>query len=137
LPETTVISYYYHHAGTLITVNARKHGPFRTVDVTGQTPSGLALLATAKTHPDSFIIHFTDGNSNTGPSPEQVFPIIEREFPAVKIMEVRYRQRRYSSNQQSLNTWKSLAPNVQAIYLNNVADFPIYLKEALKPWYLG
>jgi hypothetical protein len=59
------------------------------VSPAGGTPSGVALVATASQHPNSLIIHFTDGGSNINVSPEQAFELIRQAYPKVYIVDVR------------------------------------------------
>ena len=116
------------------TVSLKKHSSGHKVSKIpsgNQTPSGLALLAAAELHPKSLIIHFTDGHSNTGPDPNQVFPILEKEYPSLNIVEINYRKDRdYGDRNYSPHT------RIKGITISNIYDFPEQLRKALEPWFM-
>lgn len=129
IPEVKVVSYYANYDGTRITVHTGTKGVFKEVKVDGGTPSGLALLATARQFPTSHIIHFTDGGSNVGPDPTQVFPIIAKKYPKVHIVDLLYRNA--MRGRPDVNQDK----NVTELRLTDIKQFPHKLREAIRPWY--
>ena len=133
LPQSTVITYYGNNVQTTIEVNAAKNQPFRHIRTSDSTPSGQAILATAQQFPDSFLIHFTDGGNNIGPSPEKIFDVIYEQYPKIHIFDVRYGNRNKNSGIQHTN----YNPRTTIVEIGDVSQFPDVLKEAIKPWYMS
>jgi len=103
---------------------------FKQIQVDGGTPSGQALLATAKKFPDRMIIHFTDGDSNEGFTTAQAFTIMQKKFPKVKVIDVQMGRQGYFRSVDEF-------PNVVRVRIGNVQEFPAVLQEAIKPWVRG
>lgn len=152
IPESEVLT-YYNGSNVVITRTAGKHQPFREVSPTGTTPSGLALLVAARRNPSALIIHFTDGASNVGSMPVDAMKLVHENYPAVKVIDIRYRPGYtrpmrplgysslggYAAIQEdpdeaakeamySLDNWK-------IVYISNLNDFPDALMDATKDWY--
>jgi len=125
LPMANVVTYSAMGSNVDLQHVARKGEPFKSFECNGGTPSGMALLATAKMFPKSLIIHFTDGGSNTDLRPSDAFPIIAREFPEVQIVDIVQRGARVEST----------SPNVSRVNITSPNEFPEVLKKALRPWY--
>jgi hypothetical protein len=129
LPEVVVYSYSSSHDEVRITEHTAK-GTFDKIEPEGGTPSGPAILLAAARNKDALIIHFTDGDANMGMMPSEVWPIIEKQFPKVCLVEVKY---------GAISTRRSkgdiIAKGVTTIHIDNLDDFGAVLREALKPWY--
>lgn len=127
IPETRVLSY---NCDTIITIQDHTGGGkiFHAIVPLGNTPSGLALLATAGKFPKSLIIHFTDGGTNTGPKLPQVFPIIQKEYPTCKVVNIQLNPTSGDIIPEILNFSKTAI-------IKNVNEFPAVLKESLGDWY--
>jgi len=141
IPEAKIFSY---SAGGDITIREHSHGRvFKAITTNGGTPSGLALISVAKHFPESLIIHFTDGESNSGPTPNETLPLIHSKFPRCKVINIHYRGGRsvslYTRGHGYVNNIHAQYPELEnfarTIRLNSIADFPQVLKESLKDWY--
>jgi len=137
IPEAKVFS--YSNSGDVI-IREHSHGRvFKAITTNGGTPSGLALISVAKHHPESLIIHFTDGESNSGPTPNETLPLIHSKFPRCKVINIHYGGGRSTYRNMMGNNFHAQYPELEnfarTIRLNSIADFPQVLKEALKDWY--
>ena len=129
IPASTIITYNKHRTITM-EVSSSVGKPSRKVSPTGMTPSGTALLATAKRFPQALIIHFTDGFSNHGPDTKQAYTMIEKEYPNTSFIEVQYGRPK--------PTPKGTYPEmVSLVSLDTISEFPTLLREVIKPWALG
>ena len=119
-----VLSYKFDGGYVQLQTHKLHNQPMTEVKPGGTTPSGIALLAAAHKYKEGLVIHFTDGQSNVGPTPVTIFPILGRKFPNLRLVDIRYRG------------YRSLVdfPNVRTVYLDNIHDFPATLREALRPW---
>jgi hypothetical protein len=129
IPASTVVT-YNKNKDVVIEVSSAVNKPSRKVWPNGETPSGLALLATAKRFPSALIIHFTDGDCNQGPTTKQAYHIIEEEYPNTSFIEVQYRPNRRHRKE-------SYPEMVTTIHLEDLNEFPPLLRDAIKPWVLG
>jgi hypothetical protein len=133
IPESTIITYTTDRNGHVtIQVSSTSNGPNRKVSPTGNTPSGIALLATAKRFPDSLVIHFTDGGSNTGPLTETAYKVIVDKYPKASFVEVQYRQGQRSGGHKDYLGYK----NITLVQIGDINEFADRLRDAIKPWTL-
>lgn len=139
LPGDVVVYSYSAQSGIAsgsVAVEISNHTANRQFDRIrpgGNTPSGVALLSTATLNRDATIIHFTDGESNIGITPVEAWNIIDREFPKVKLIDIRVRPH-YRTPSHRVHAEISDGPKVKVIRLSSIEDFPGALREAVRPW---
>jgi len=130
LPKVPIYSYSQDTTG----VNITKHtvgNKFHKVKLGDTTPTGIAILATLNNHPKSLLFVFTDGASNKGIDPNDVFDIVPQEYPKAKIVYVVYRP---GSRRQQITT-THINNQVEQINISTVDEVPELMREALKPWF--
>lgn len=122
IPESVVVSYAAKGGMVIIEVVAEKRGQARIISPDGDTPSGLALLATASQFPNSLIVHFSDGESNIGSNPELVCGLIAKKYPAVTIFHILMARHNYHKSLKGV------------ALINNITQFPGELRKLAKVW---
>jgi hypothetical protein len=129
LPKVPIYSYSQYN-----TVDIIKHtvgNKFHKVKLGDTTPTGIAILATLNKHPKSLLFVFTDGVSNKGINPQDVFNVVPQEYPEAKVVYVVYRP---GSRRQQLTTTR-INNQVEQINISTVDEVPELMREALKPWF--
>ena len=119
-PKAIVLTYYNNYVGKITLTNNTYNKRFYTVKPSGDTPSGIALLATALKFPNSLILHFTDGYSNVSTSPKAALARIKQVNPKLKIINVEYPKT------------TGLYPTENSIAIDNVDKF----SDVVKKFYL-
>ena len=88
-------------------------------------------------HPNALIIHFTDGHSNLGILPEDVFPILRDAFPYCQVLNVTYSSdpSGIDAKGTSIAGWKEYRnnlPNNEMVELHDIKDFGVLLRKLLR-----
>ena len=128
---TEVLSYNQPGNDQCVVTRQTSGRGFKRIKVSGGTPSGQALIATALKFPDRMIIHFTDGDSNDGFTTLTALRIMQKKFPKIHVIDVQMRPRAYNRSTDGLPS------NVTRVNIEGVSEFPEVLQEAIKPWVRG
>ena len=128
IPETKVFSYTDAPNTGIVIQNHTIGKKFLEIIPTSNTPSGIALLVMAVKFPSSLIVHFTDGLSNVGTTPQDALQIITDKFPNTTIINVIY--------QGDIRQYNGAESNkITNIMLRDLSYFPNLLRDSVKKWY--
>jgi hypothetical protein len=101
-------------------------GELRRVQPEGGTPTGLALLAILKEHPESLVILFSDGDSNVGIHPSEVIQLMPAMYPKAKVLYIQFDPYGYELES---------GDQIQVVSTRDLAAVPGIMRDALRPWF--
>ena len=129
LPKTLLYGYSGYDRNTTL-FNLIHAGQLEQPEPKGGTPSAIALYGIANRHPESLIIHLTDGQPNYDQNIREVMQLIERKYRDCFIANV------LLGNYQKPNYGSYTNPTKNAVVtsITNASEFPVFLLETLKPW---
>jgi len=137
IPEAELLSYanpLESHGTTVTHVNAK--GIIRKIQTTGGTPTGRAMIVASMKHPNSLLIHFTDGQANRDIDPiEALTHIIAKRFPKVQVANIILNAHTPRMRHKLEEYWAPRGLNWTTEFIASIQEFPDALRRALKPWY--
>ena len=129
LPKTLLYGYSAISGDTTL-FNLVHAGELEQPKPSGGTPSAIALYGIANRHPESLIIHLTDGQPNYDQNVLEVMKLIEQKYRDCFIANVllgNYKKPDYGS-------YTNPPKNAVVTSITNASEFPAFLLETLKPW---
>ena len=96
-----------------------------------ETPSGQALLATLNLHPEAMILHFTDGEPNSGVLIEEAKEIQKEKYPKSLILNVIYGR---SKEIHRRSPYLPDTPIFRTVAINEVGGWVQLLLEQARDW---
>ena len=108
-------------------------GKLPKVRPSGGTPTTKAMLVAAEMYPKSVIIHFSDGDANSGITLKECAELIKQKHPKIIMSHILLR-----------DSWNALSPQwqevndlgIQVRTITSVDEFPDALLETSRFWFL-